>query len=175
MTCRYTQTKWRDALYNAVRNAPGGVEAAAAFLADRRGTRITPESLRKKLRGLELLDVDMAIMLTEWLEEQVTSAASARDWLLCLCAQEGLHVDDVPPAPEGGWKDEAKALNDKTLSITERLGRIAGVTIATTADGLVEQSEADALIPLIRETRVLLHRMERNILRAVEKHGGDRP
>lgn len=118
MTCHYTNTHWRDALYNAVRAADGGVEAAAQFLATRRDTSIHPESLRRKLRGGDHLDVDVAILLAEFVSRDAGAQARANDWLLSLCAQEGLHVDDVPPAPADGWACEAKALQDKFLAIS---------------------------------------------------------
>jgi hypothetical protein len=169
MTCRYTNTHWRDALYNAVREGKGGVAAAALFLSERRGVNIRTESLRKKLNGEELLDVDMAVLLSEFLAERVGTAESSRDWLLCLCAQEGLHVDDVPPPPESGHPDEARALQEKFMQVSAKIGRIAVVTAETVDDNKIEQHEADDLIPQIRAARVLLHRMERNIMRAVQK------
>ena len=172
MTCHYTMTHWRDALYNAVRSADGGVEAAAQFLTTRRDTSMHPESLRRKLRGGDQLDVEVAVLLAEFVSKDKTAAPRANDWLLALNAQEGLHVDDVPEAPEGGWADEVKALQDKFLAITAKVGKIAAVTAQTTADGLIEQDEADQLIPLFRAARVMLHRMERNVLRAVSKGRG---
>ena len=171
MTCQYTTTHWRDALYNAVREADGGVEAAAQFLTTRRNVSIHPESLRRKLRGGDQLDVDVAVLLGEFLSKDVNSQECANNWLLALCAQEGLHVDDVPPAPPGGWDCEARALQDKFLAITAKVGKIASVTAQTTSDGVIDQDEADQLVPLFREARVLLHRMERNVLRAVKKAG----
>lgn len=172
MTCHYTNTHWRDALYNAVRAADGGVEAAAQFLTTRRDTSMHPESLRRKLRGGDQLDVDVAVLLAEFVSKDKEASGKANDWLLSLCAQEGLHVDDVPPPPEGGWACEAKALQDKFLAISAKLGKIASVTAQTTADGQIDQDEADALVPLIRAARVILHRMERNVLRAVDKGRG---
>ncbi|NYT36646.1 hypothetical protein ERD78_07170 [Allopusillimonas soli] len=70
MTCLYTNTDWRDVLYNCVRRTKGGVNAAAIFLSQRRGIAIHPESLRRKLRGLigESMDVEMARLLAEWME-----------------------------------------------------------------------------------------------------------
>ena len=176
MTCYYNNTDWRDVLYNCVRRTQGGVNAAAIFLTDRRQISTHPERLRKKLRGVdgETVDVDMALMLSEWMESQEGGAEYAFDWLQALCAQEGLHVDAVPPAPIGGWKCEAAALQAKFLEITMLIGQIAGVTADTVADGSITQAEADRLVPLLRGARVILHRMERNALRAASqgKNGG---
>lgn len=169
MTCRYTQTHWGDALYNAVRAADGGVKAAAHFLDARRGVSIHPESLRRKLRGEDHLDVEMAVLLSEFVAKDAKAQGMSKDWLLALCAQEGLYVDDVPAVASNALACEAKILQDKTLAIAAKLGEIAGVAAQTTADNMIDQGEADQLIPLIRAARAILHRMEHGVLRAVGK------
>lgn len=168
MTCHYTNTDWLDVLYGCVRKTKGGVADAARFLTERRGRSIHPESLRAKLRGLEgeSLSVEMAELLTEWMEEKACSVGFAKDWMQVFVANNGLHVDYVPPAPANGWQDEAAALQTKFMDITQMLGQIAGVTAETLADGVITQAEADKLTPLLRDARVILHRMERNALRA---------
>lgn len=170
MTYRYTNTDWRDVLYNCVRNTKGGVNAAAAFLTQRRAITIHPERLRKKLRGLEgeSMDIEMARLLSEWMDEQDGGSEYSRDWMQALCAAEGLHVDCVPQAPASGWKNEAAALQSKFLDISMTIGQIAGVTAETVTDGIISQAEADKLVPLLRDARVVLHRMERNALRAAK-------
>ena len=50
MTCRLSPTDWRDVLYNSVRQANGGLKAAAAHLETRRGVTMHPEYLRTLLR-----------------------------------------------------------------------------------------------------------------------------
>lgn len=169
MTYRYTNTHWRDALYNAVRATDGGVIAAAEFLTTRRDRAMHHQSLRRKLSGGDTLDVELVLLLVEYVRIDAKARPQANTWLLSLAAQEGLHVDDVPPAPEGGWACECKALQDKFLDISSKLGKIAAVTAETTADGQIEQHEADQLVPLFRAARVILHRMERNVMRAVGK------
>lgn len=171
MTCKYSNTDWLDVLYNSVRKTPGGVVDAALFLTERRGRGIHPESLRAKLRAVngDEISISMAEMLSEWMEEKAGGAEYAWDWLLVMNAQRGIHVDLVPPPPEGGWADEGKALQDKFLMISTKIGKIAAVTAETVADGVITQVEADQLVPLFRDARVILHRMERNALRAVEK------
>lgn len=166
MTCQYTQTHWLDALYNSVRAADGGVKAAADFLLERRGVSIHMESLRRKLRGEDRLDMEMVILLAEFVSKDRKAYPRANDWLLALCAEEGLYVDDVPATDDSGLTCEAKALQSKTLRITESLGKIAGLAMQTTADNVIDQDEADMLVPLIREARAILHRMEHNVVRA---------
>ncbi|TFL14194.1 hypothetical protein CSC67_08560 [Pusillimonas caeni] len=170
MTCRYTNTDWLDVLYNSVRDTKGGLVDAARFLTERRGKSIHPETLRARLRREkgEAISVEMALLLSEWMEEKAGGAEYARDWLQALCASEGLHVDAVPPAPAGGWKCEAAALQSKFLDISMLIGQIAGVTSEAVADGAINQAEADKLVPLLRDARVILHRMERNALRAAK-------
>ncbi|MFA5633144.1 MAG: hypothetical protein WC997_16675 [Porticoccaceae bacterium] len=170
MTYRYTNTNWLDVLYNCVRNTTGGVVSAATFLTERRGVSIHSERLRKKLRGVdgEAMSVEMALLLSEWMDEQEGAQEYSRDWMQALCAAEGLHVDSVPPANTAGWKSEAAALQAKFLDISMMIGRIAGVTAETVADGVISQAEADRLVPLLRDARVILHRMESNALRAAK-------
>lgn len=171
MTCHYTNTHWRDALYNAVRKSDegNGINAAAQFLESRRGVPMHPESLRRKLRGKDHLDVDLAVLLAEFVGKDKDQHKHANDWLLALCAQEGLCVDDVPTALDVGLTCEAKALQDRFLALAAKMGKIASVTAQTTADSRIDQEEADQLVPLLRATRELLHRMERNVLRGVAK------
>lgn len=71
MTCGTSPLSWLDTLYNAVRETPGGVRAAAAYLAQRRGKSMHPETLRAKLRGLEgeSVTIEIAELLTEWTQE----------------------------------------------------------------------------------------------------------
>ncbi|AZR93910.1 hypothetical protein BBB39_09105 [Bordetella trematum] len=165
MTCYYTVTQWRDALYNAIRACDGGVDSAARFLSDRRDVSMHPESLRRKLRGRDHLDVDVAVLLAEFVSRDAGAANRSNEWLLSLCAQEGLHVDDVPPEPVGGHDNEARALQAKFMEMSAEIGKIASVTVQTTSDERIDQGEADTLIPLLRAARVLLHRMERNARR----------
>lgn len=169
MTCRYTETAWSDVLYNCVRRTPGGIAAAALFLTRRRGRSIHPETLRTKLRGAdgECISVEMAALLTEWMDEFAGGAEYSRDWLLALSAENGLSVDLVPPAPEGGLKCEIEAMQQKVMKLAALTGQVAGTAVSAAADGKVTQEEADVLVPITRDLRTMCHRLERTILRAV--------
>jgi hypothetical protein len=171
MTCQRSDIYWRDALYNAVSKMPGNVRAAAAYLTERRGKAITAESLRKKLRGLEgeSLSMEMAEMLTEWMQELTAGEAVATDWIQSLGAQFALALDFVPAAPESGWPCEITAIQDKLLHVAKHAGRISGIAIDVLADGDVTLSEADAMADEIRAARTMLHRLERNVRRAAAK------
>lgn len=174
MTCQYSSADWRDVLYTCVCKTDGGVADAARFLSERRGVSIHKEALRKKLRGLpgETLDVDHAVLLTEWMQTKANGAAHAHDWLLTLNAQEGVVVDCVPELPEGGLTCEIAALKEKCLTLVTKFGRITGKTAEAAADGRITEDEAGPLLALIRSARAILHRMERIVLQAVEKGRG---
>lgn len=171
MTRRFSSLNWRDALYSAVRQAPGGIGAAAVFLSDRRGVSIHPESLRRKLTGGEQLDLDMAFLLTEWLDELADSRASARDWLIAAAQQGGLHVVELPPEPVGGFNDEARALNDKALKAASELGEMCSAITGTTADGRVTAEEREMVVAKARDLIVLCFRIIRNVTRWHRKEG----
>ncbi|TAA45664.1 hypothetical protein [Pseudoxanthomonas winnipegensis] len=173
MTCLRTDLHWRDALYNAVTQVPGGLRAAAAFLTERRGRSITGESLRKKLRGLEgeSISVEMAEMLTEWMEEHVAGQALAKAWIQSLGSQFGLAMDFVPVG-DGGLGDEVAAIQTKLLHICRHAGSLSGLGLEAIADGDVSRSEADALVREARAARTMLHRLERSVLRAHRKSRG---
>lgn len=171
MTCQRSDLYWRDALYNAVSLAPGNVQAAAVYLSDRRGKSITGESLRKKLRGLagESLSMEMAEMLTEYLQQFVDTSELATDWIASLGGQFNLMVDFVPPPPEGGWPNELEALQNKLLQLHAMAGRLSGTTLEAVADGDLSISEADGMQDLARSIRTLCFRLERNACRAAKK------
>ncbi|QRF90275.1 hypothetical protein CLH39_08565 [Alcaligenes faecalis] len=165
MTKRFSSLNWRDALYSAVRQAPGGVGAAAVFLSDRRAVTIHPESLRRKLTGGEQLDLDIAFLLTEWLEELADCRESARDWLIAAAQQGGLSVVEMPPEPEGGFPNEAGALNEKALKAAAELGQMCSAITGTTADGKVTFEEREMVVAKARDLIVLCFRIIRNVTR----------
>lgn len=171
MTCRRSDIHWRDALYNAVCQVPGSVQAAASFLSARRGRSMTGETLRKKLRGLEgeSVSVEIAEMLTEFLQEQVGGSAHATDWIASLGIQFDLMIDYVPPAPTGGWANELEAFQKKLLELHALSGRLAGAGIEALEDGRVSAAEVDRIQDLTRELRTLSFRIERNARRALLK------
>lgn len=174
MTCRRSDLYWRDALYSAVSQAPGNVQAAAAYLTERRGKSITGESLRKKLRGLagESLSMEMAEFLTEYLQQFVDTADLATDWIASLGGQFNLMVDFVPPPPEGGLPDELDAMQKKLLKLQAMIGSLSGTTLDAIADGNLTVGEADEMQDLARSIRTLCFRVERNACRAAASKAG---
>lgn len=171
MTCRTSSLNWLDVLYNSVRKTPGGVADAAAYLADRRGKSMHPETLRAKLRGLEgeSLTIEHAELLTEWMQEKAGGCEYALEWMQTLAGQFGMAVDAVPPPPEGGWSDEIGAIQTKLLEITSRVGRLSGTAVEAMSDHRIDSDEAELMVSEVRALRTMAHRLERNVARAAGK------
>ena len=157
MTCRYSETDWRDVLYNSVRACPGNVVDAAAFLTKRRGRSMHGETLRAKLRGVDgdSISLEIAELLTEWMQE--LHRPDALDWLHAFNARFGLAVavmaDGEGPSPQ----DAVQALQRKLLQNNVSGGRLAELGLRSIADGKVDGQEADALIAqAMSEVRELL-------------------
>ncbi len=173
MTCRRSDLYWRDALHNAVTRAPGGLQDAAAHISKRRGKSISTETLRKKLRGVdgESISMEMAEILTDYLQLFVGTQEIATDWVCSLAAQYDLMVDYVPPPPQGGWPDELAAIQAKLLELHKLTGALAGAGIDAIADQRLSVPEADRIQDLSREVRKLCYRLERNACRAAGQLG----
>lgn len=171
MTCRTSALSWLDVLYNSVRKTPGGVADAAAYLADRRGKSMHPETLRAKLRGLEgeSVSIEIAELLTEWMQEKAGGGDYALEWMQALATQFGMAIDSVPPPPDGGWSDEISAIQMKLLEITARVGTLSGTALDAIADREIDSDEGALMISEVRALRTMAHRLERNIARAVSK------
>ena len=166
MTRRFCAADWRDIFYNAVRQAPGGVVAAAAFLTDRREKSIHPEDLRRRLRGAdgESLTMEMAELLTEWLIDQ--RSPTARRWLQAFNGRFSMAAAFLPPPPAGGWPNEAEAICEKLLQITSHNGTLAAIGMRATADNRIDDRECDELEAEIMEVIQVLWRLRRNARRA---------
>jgi len=170
MTCRYSNVDWLDVLYNGVRRA-GGVVKAAQFLSERRGRSIHPESLRAKLRGVngDEISVPMALLLTEWMEEQAAGADCAKDWILALCASEAIAADPLPPDEDESAECAITAIQTKVMRLSELAGKASGAAVRSTLDRRIDPAERDELVGLARQGRALLHRFERRVVRTVQE------
>ncbi|WP_339139074.1 hypothetical protein [Kerstersia gyiorum] len=148
------------------------MNAAAAFLTERRGRSIHPESLRAKLRGVEgdSIPVDMAELLTEWLQDM--GRADAFAWLHAFNNRFGMAAERIEAAPDGGWADEALAVRDKLLKLAAQGGILTTVGIEATADGVICDKDADAIEAHAMEEIRLLFRLARNARRAAQKSRG---
>jgi len=143
MTCRSSEINWLDVLYTAVRRAPGGVEAAAQFLSVRRGRSIHRETLRAKLRGVdgESISVEMAELLTEWMEDM--RCPDAHDWVHAFCGRWGLVATrQDASSPEAVGLPAVMAAHIET---SRRAGVMAQEILAAAEDGVLDPQEADAI------------------------------
>lgn len=175
MTCRYSETDWRDVLYNSVRKTNGGLAAAAQFLTTRRGRSIHPESLRAKLNGHgdDTLSVEMAMMLTEWMRASNPGADHALDWLHAFNAQHGLTASaaELPDAET----DDPVALLHKGLRVGEESGALMRLISHAISDLRICANDLDALVKQIRRGIRLLNKIEGLVRRlASQSKGGAR-
>lgn len=166
MTCHYSTVDWRDALYNSVRKAAGGVIAAAEFLAKRRERSIHAETLRTRLRGLdgEWINLEMLELLTEWMQDH--RDPRALDWLKALNHRFGLVSMELPPPPAGGWACEIEAVNQKLLQLNVEGGTLTALGMKATQDKQLTSREAEEISAQIMAEVELLLRLRRNICRA---------
>lgn len=147
MTCRYSGTDWLDVLYTSVRDTPGGVADAAAFLANRRGKSIGTESLRLRLRGEgeNRLSMEMFELLIEWMEEK--RQPHYLDPIHALNERFGLRVTPAD-AEDATACIDGIALD--ALELTRQTGIVAGEVREAIADRRITEKEAEAIVVAAR-------------------------
>lgn len=162
MTCRTHAMSWLDVLYNDVRRTPGGLVDAATFLATRRGKSLHTETLRCKLAGREgeSVTLELAELLTEWMQEKAGGAAYAHDWLRALCAQHGLQADVVPALEPMDIHAQVGRISTAVLRLTALAGQVSGATADALSDGRVSAAEASDLVAAARDVRALAMQVE---------------
>ena len=167
MTCRYKDSDWRDALYNAVRSAPGGVVEAARFLTARRGRSIHTETLRSRLRGMDgdCITLEMAELLTEWMQDM--KHPSALDWLHTFNARFGLNAAGAGAVVAG--QSEAQQLVMGMLSLSVHSGALSAEVAKTVADNIVSLEEGHSLLGLVRRTREDMGKVEAIAMQAIKQ------
>lgn len=162
MTCRYSGTDWLDVLYTSVRNTPGGVADAAAFLTNRRGKSIGTESLRLRLRGEgeNRLSMEMFELLVEWMEEK--RQPHRLDALHALNERFGLRATSAEAEPIDG---SINGIALDALDIARQTGAVAQEVRAAIADGVITEQEADAISVVARTHQRLIDRLLANVSR----------
>ncbi|CAB3688260.1 hypothetical protein LMG24238_02977 [Paraburkholderia sediminicola] len=162
MTCRYSGTDWLDVLYTSVRNTPGGVADAAAFLTNRRGKSIGTESLRLRLRGEgeNRLSMEMFELLIEWMEEK--RQPHFVDAIHALNERFGLRATTAEDVDALGGVDRV-ALD--ALELTRQTGVVAGEVREAISDGKITGQEADAIVVAARAQQGIIDRMVGAVLR----------
>lgn len=162
MTCRTHSMSWLDVLYNDVRRTPGGLVDAATFLATRRGKSLHTETLRCKLAGREgeSVTLELAELLTEWMQEKAGGSAYAHDWLRALCAQHGLQADVVPALEPMDIHAQVGRISTAVLRLTALAGQVSGATADALSDGRLSAAEASDLVAAARDVRALAMQVE---------------
>lgn len=142
VTHQYSQTAWIDVLYTSVLNTPGKVEDAARYLSERRGIRITGESLRLRLREVEgaRLSGEMFELLVEWMLEKNQPHALAA--VHAFNARFGMVATETISAAE---TDCVRALVDSALTVSTKAGGLADEVRRAADDGVIERREAEAI------------------------------
>lgn len=169
MTCYYSDADWRDVLYTTVCNTDGGVVDAARYLTERRGRSIHPETLRTRLKHKDgqAISMEMAEMLTEWMESKADGQANALNWLHALNGRFGLSATrhEAAPATDACLLQSIQAaLIGKTIEH----GSLASEIAQAVADGRISEREADAIEALGRQNQ----RKTEEIIQAARKAAG---
>lgn len=169
MTCYYSDADWRDVLYTSVCNTDGGVVDAARYLTERRGRAIHPETLRTRLRHRDgqAISLEMAEMLSEWMESKADGQAHALNWLLALNGRFGLSASRHGVVTEPAaclLQTIQSALNGKAIDY----GSLASVVVQALADQHISEREADAIEAIGRENQ----RKTESIIQAARKAAG---
>lgn len=154
MTCYYSNADWRDVLYTSVCNTDGGVVEAARYLTERRGKAIHPETLRTRLRHRDgqAISLEMAEMLTEWMESKADGQSHALDWLHALNGRFGFSATRHEAAPDADaclLQTIQSALIGKAIEH----GSLASEIAQAVADGRISEREADAIEALGRQNQ----------------------
>ncbi|WP_333985114.1 phage regulatory CII family protein [Burkholderia orbicola] len=142
VTHQNSETAWIDVLYASVLKTPGKVEDAARYLTDRRGIRITGESLRLRLREAcdTRLSGEMFELLVEWMLEK--NQPHALDAVHAFNARFGLITAETPSAAES---DSVRALVDSVLTVGLKAGGLAEEVRRASGDGVIDRREAQAI------------------------------
>lgn len=166
MTRRYSKSEWLDVLYTSVRNADGGVAAAATHLTDRRGRTIATEALRLRLtgQGENRLSMEMFELLLEWMQGQ--NRPDALDALHALNERFGL---SSMPVEVDGDADSPQAVTQRTLELACRTGEVAEEVRAALEDGVITPREADDIGDAARRSRRILDQLVRTVQRVSKR------
>lgn len=168
MTCKYNLIDPHDALYISVTKTPGGVEELAAFLTNRRGISIHPETLRQKMTRAkgQSMSLDMIELSTEWMMEKQDGGRYARDWLMALNVRHGVAASILPPAPH--HPDEVAAVRTKVMEMSSLNGSLSAVAIEAVSDGDICEADASHIVIECDKIIEKAQRLKRNVVRAYQ-------
>lgn len=141
MTHMYSETSQHEALYNAARKYPGGIDGLAHALSVRLDKRISPNVLRNKLRpGIDTHHVtleDFSLILELCEEARVNCAAQP---LNALCWRHG-HVAVQVPVADPDDPNPARTV----CAVMSKIGVVAETVAKAAEDGVITERELEAI------------------------------
>lgn len=129
------------------------------------------ETLRAKLRGVEgeSVSVEIADMLTEWMQEKNQPHATA--WIEALASDHALVAIPVEAGIGNQAQNHLVHLLEKSLDIDAQGGRLSSMLLDSLRDRAIAKGEADQIAAQIDQEMRLLAKLRRNIMRIAETGG----
>lgn len=129
------------------------------------------ETLRAKLRGVEgeSVSVEIADMLTEWMQEKSQPQATA--WIEALASDHALVAIPVEASIGNQTQNHLVHLLEKSLDIDAQGGRLSSMLLDSLRDRAIAKGEADQIAAQIDQEMRLLAKLRRNIMRIAETGG----
>jgi len=141
LTYLYSDTSQHEALYNAARKFPGGIDGLANALSARLGKRISPNVLRNKLRpGIDTHHItleDFSLVLELCEEARVESALQPLD---AVCWRHGRVAVEVPEVDPND-PNPARTV----CQVMAKVGAVAEAVAKAAADGVIDERELDEI------------------------------
>lgn len=141
MTLLYSDVSEHEALYNAARKYPRGIEGLADALSARLSKRISPNVLRNKLRpGIDTHHVtleDFSLVLELCEEARVDAAMQPLD---ALCWRHGRVAVEIPAA------DPHDPNPARTVcQVMAKIGNVAETVARAAEDGVITEAELEVI------------------------------
>ncbi len=141
MTHLYSDVSQHEALYNAARRYPAGIEGLANALSARLGKRISPNVLRNKLRpGIDTHHVrleDFSLVMELCEEARVDSALQPLD---ALCWRHGCVAVEIPDVDPND-PNPARTV----CEVMAKIGTVAAGVAKAAEDGVITEAELEAI------------------------------
>lgn len=127
------------------------------------------ETLRAKLRGVEgeSISVEIADMLTEWMQEKNQSHATA--WIEAFASDHAMVAIPIEVSNHG--HSHLTAIMERSLDIDAHGGKLSDLLLKALRDRRISKAEADQIAAQIDQEMRLLAKMRRNVLRVAETGG----
>lgn len=141
MTYMYSDISQHEALYNAARKYPGGIDSLAVALSVRTCKRISPNVLRNKLRpGIETHHVSLeefSLILELCEEARVDGVFQPLD---AMCWRHGRVAVDLPQV-EGDDPTPSRTV----CKVMGKIGKLADTVAKAAEDNVITEEELGAI------------------------------